>query len=811
MSRRQPARRNNGLLSFALVVGLIALAVAGWRMLLLAPTVWQLQAIHVSASTQPVMLGHRELGQHPASARSAEANHIRLTPRPGRWWLANNASGKRIDAPSASQGTRYLKRWRLAPGDRIEIGGEAQHPLQTLRVQAVDDSSLTLVSANGQRAQWRDGELRSGKPAFEGCPKQGAAWWKHHFSALGSSRELRLFSIGGQLSCARRWPLAGLPVDSLRVLWSRGSFQIAPGSAAVPIRMSSIGSPQLRGFEQLQLPIGDGDNDVQDIYAGRGGYHIAAEGNGLLLTPLGGSDLWQDKQQRPQPRDPHVSVDYRYTRWAGAGASPRHWLLHHPWWPAIALLAATLGLLSHARARRRRSGTSTGALVPLSLAGLVLAVGLWLQPAIDLRWLYWFAWLGWCWNSLIVMEAQRLRGSGGALWLLALLLSGAGALVMGQLAAGGDSGRWLKFAGGHWGLWGVVGWGLGLVAATASRNARALLIGLFSSRDGSWIALRILVPLLLALVLLLQLAFGREQGLAGVQPVEAAKLLLVLLLAFAGMRLGLLRQVRGNAYRSNRIGVIGHIVAFAVLFWLFADTLLWAVHDMSPVLILGLLVFTLLWKVAPAPAGQQSVAGVLLRSLLVLLAGSIIGLAAMAWLHPEQLPDWLPQYDRFQVWANPAAHPHSGMQVLAAMEYAGSGGLWGGLPHWWGDNGRIMALPAVQDDFITAFALYRFGAIPGLTLLALQLLFLGLLFALGRRVERYWVGTEGLTGRGIALTLFGLAWLFAAHWLIAWANVLGLLPVMGQPMTWLAAGNSHLLLFAYPALAFALLVAWARD
>jgi len=41
--------------------------------------------------------------------------------------------------------------------------------------------------------------------------------------------------------------------------------------------------------------------------------------------------------------------------------------------------------------------------------------------------------------------------------------------------------------------------------------------------------------------------------------------------------------------------------------------------------------------------------------------------------------------------------------------------------------------------------------------------------------------------------------------------VLGLLPVMGQPMTWLAAGNSHLLLFAYPALAFALLVAWARD
>ena len=151
------------------------------------------------------------------------------------------------------------------------------------------------------------------------------------------------------------------------------------------------------------------------------------------------------------------------------------------------------------------------------------------------------------------------------------------------------------------------------------------------------------------------------------------------------------------------------------------------------------------------------------------------------------------------------------MQVLAAMEFAGNGGRWGALPHWWGYNGNIMTLPAVQDDFITAFALYRFGALPGLTLLALQLLFLGLLFALGRRVKQRWVGTQGLAGSGISLTLFGLAWLFAAHWLIAWANVLGLLPVMGQPMTWLATGNSHLLLFAYPGLAFALLVAWAKQ
>ena len=60
-------------------------------------------------------------------------------------------------------------------------------------------------------------------------------------------------------------------------------------------------------------------------------------------------------------------------------------------------------------------------------------------------------------------------------------------------------------------------------------------------------------------------------------------------------------------------------------------------------------------------------------------------------------------------------------------------------------------------------------------------------------------------------TLFGLGWMQIGHWLIAWGNSLGLVPVMGQPMTWLSAGNSHLMAFAMVTLALALMSAWATQ
>jgi len=55
------------------------------------------------------------------------------------------------------------------------------------------------------------------------------------------------------------------------------------------------------------------------------------------------------------------------------------------------------------------------------------------------------------------------------------------------------------------------------------------------------------------------------------------------------------------------------------------------------------------------------------------------------------------------------------------------------------------------------------------------------------------------------MIIYGFAWMTAIQWLISWSNVLGLFPVMGQPMTWISQANSHLIFFALPSLAFVMI------
>jgi cell division protein FtsW (lipid II flippase) len=234
------------------------------------------------------------------------------------------------------------------------------------------------------------------------------------------------------------------------------------------------------------------------------------------------------------------------------------------------------------------------------------------------------------------------------------------------------------------------------------------------------------------------------------------------------------------------------------------------VRDFSPAVILLLVLLAWFWKVGGA--GARPVHGVWRAIRPAIVLSIVLLLAAGTWVraHPEFLPSGFPKRERVLVWAEPALHPHSGSQVLAANERVAEGG-WFGTRGWFGANGGVMDVPEIHNDFIIAFYLNRFGGFAGLALLALQLLYLTALFALARRFER-WAASgdfrEQNAGRVIGFTVYGLAWLHIAHWTIAWANSLGLLPVMGQPMTWIAAGNSHLLGMAMPTLAIALVAAW---
>ncbi len=74
-------------------------------------------------------------------------------------------------------------------------------------------------------------------------------------------------------------------------------------------------------------------------------------------------------------------------------------------------------------------------------------------------------------------------------------------------------------------------------------------------------------------------------------------------------------------------------------------------------------------------------------------------------------------------------------------------------------------------------------------------------------------GDPGLTLRtGFTyFTLYGGAALIAAHLLVSWGTNLGFLPVMGQPMSLLSAGGSHLVLFVLPIVALAVASEEERD
>jgi len=119
----------------------------------------------------------------------------------------------------------------------------------------------------------------------------------------------------------------------------------------------------------------------------------------------------------------------------------------------------------------------------------------------------------------------------------------------------------------------------------------------------------------------------------------------------------------------------------------------------------------------------------------------------------------------------------------------------------------LVRLPVVQNDFIATFLMVRFGLPAGLALLAAQVITVfGLLsLAVSLMRERAMGSAQEGANKGTAIILVGIATIFSLHWSISWGNALGLLPVMGQPMTFIAAATSHHMLMALPSIAIALI------
>jgi cell division protein FtsW (lipid II flippase) len=324
------------------------------------------------------------------------------------------------------------------------------------------------------------------------------------------------------------------------------------------------------------------------------------------------------------------------------------------------------------------------------------------------------------------------------------------------------------------------------------------------------------LALLLMGTMVVQFLFGAEEGLFGFQPVELVKMTLVGLLAFVGLHIFETRSREVRAYRRSPLTFLMPYFRVAAIFALIVFAMVAGVRDFSPLIIMMTIVLFWLWKVGSWRMEHSGLRWLWwsIRPLIILAFVGIIYAGYKVYQDPSLLPSAVPKKERILVWTQPSFHPHTGSQVLASMDLVGEAGWKGARQKWldsFGRNGGVMALPEVQNDFVTAFLINRFGGAAGLVLIGTELAFITLIFLLGGAVERAFGRgdfREQQLGVVLGYVLYGAGCMYGAHWFISWGNTLGLLPVMGQPMTWVTSGTSHLVFFAMFALTVALVSGW---
>jgi cell division protein FtsW len=300
--------------------------------------------------------------------------------------------------------------------------------------------------------------------------------------------------------------------------------------------------------------------------------------------------------------------------------------------------------------------------------------------------------------------------------------------------------------------------------------------------------------------LALQVALGDETGVFDLQPVEFAKLALAALTAHC-IALGLSADTEASGALLRWLRLFMPALLFVVLL----AVGLVQVDDYSPLILL--LVWGGAMAFAWALAARKRVA---LAGLMALGCSATLAVAALHGAGPAQLAQWNFYPERFLVWLDPAAHPHTGQQLLLGARAVAAGG-WLGADHAFGlgalgqQAGAVLRIPAVQDDFAPSFFLNRHGLAAALALWALQALFLvGMLQA----AVRAWAASTRLRdfrhawrARFRCFALCGGGAFVLGHLLLSWGTNLAIFPIMGQPMSFLSAGGSHLLFFICPLLA----------
>ncbi len=745
--------------------------------LLRAPAAWQPVAIAVTlAPGQSQPLGRRELA-------AVQAQPVHVTVRrdgDGAWHVA------------MPEGVRPPVLGRATGENRM--GSMAAHGLRSFQVGAV---VFRVTAAHGQgiafvhgarRWDYDGATLRRDGVAQPPCPGAAfparitAAWNRAVPQALTLARAL---TFGGNLHCGNRLGLEDIAAGTAQLARTGGALRLAVApDAAVAVLADGA---DLRVSNQ---PLAD----VRSLALGASRYGVVLAGATLTLTPQRRVALaGQPAVELP----PAVTWDWRQrSLWRGSTAA----------WLSASAAALALLLPAALGAAARQPGRRGNILPPLAPSRLLPRPTVGVGPAALL------VVVAGC-VSLACQRAGQppaaacsllLAAAALFLWLAgarqpglaggaAMLLLAAGLLAQLELGLGAPDTWWLR----HYHKTAAL-LALGSGAALAWR-LWATRRGALSQRQVEWLLAALTVPALALLAA--QVLWGDETGVFDIQPVELAKLVLAGLAAHClALRLG------WSADAAMRPGLRARwlrLVAPALLFLALLGCALVQVDDYSPLILL------LLWAGAMAlayalAAGRRG--GAALLAGLALAASATV--PALQAADPASLPASF-YGERFQVWREPARHPHTGQQLLQGGAAVAAGGWFGadgmlGLSTLGRDAGQAMAIPAVQDDFAPSFFLNRHGLLAGLLLWCLQAAVLaGLVGAAVRHARRASVARDfrqAWAGRLHAFLLCGGAAFLGGHLLLSWGTNLAIVPVMGQPMSFLSAGGSHLLFFLLPLL-----------
>jgi cell division protein FtsW len=713
---------------------------------------------------ETLTLGRREL-----AAPQADGAHLALRrDASGAWWVHNASAGRQLvlqrDGKDRPTGSATLR-----AGQRLRLGAAA----------------FEVTAANGQELSFTDGAhhwrydgatlVRDGA-AQTPCPdarlgaRAAAAWnrWLPRLFALP-----RPIGFGGSLHCGNRVGIEAIAPGSATIASSGAGMLLSgpAGAARTPLTIEAGGSSTELARREERL---DG---VTSVVVGHTRLLASLEGGTLTMRPVSHVALYNDRQLQLPPQ----------VAW--------HWQARDLWrlprgaaWLAAlalgcAVLAGTLG------ARRQPPAAGIGPAMRAGAGALLAAAGIGsvvLQRAgspLGLGASMLLAW-GALWYALVAPKRLNLALAAG------LLLLATGLLAQLEMGLAAPDSAWPRHFQKSAALLAL---GLGLGTWFGNAAPRAPMPQARAER------LLLLLAAAALAALALQVVYGTETGVFDLQPVEFAKMALAALTAHC-IAIGLGAGARDPGTLLRWLRLLTPVLLFVAVL----GVALVQVDDYSPLVLL--LVWggsiALAWALASRRHGTALALGALACAV-------VLGIAGLRSAGPAQVAQWSFYAERFLVWLDPATHPHTGQQLLLGASAVAEAGWLGadrllGITTLGQDAGAVMRIPAVQDDFAPSFFLNRHGLAAALALWALQALFVaGLL----QTAARAWAASarpgdfrHAWLARFRCFTLCGGAAFVFGHFLLSWGTNLAIFPVMGQPMSFLSAGGSHLLFFICPLL-----------